>query len=114
MLVLLPADNAVVVRARMRTEIEAGKRKLTEAEAAAAAQAEHAGPKEVTLDGAPMMPSVLYCCPEIGPEVLPKEEMEAHIQEFLYNRYCEPFQDSRSLLLFIREITRDMLDMHHS
>lgn len=88
MSVFLLADSAVVVRARMRTEIEAGKRKLNEAEAAAtAAQSELVGPREVTLDGAPMMPAVLYCCPEIGPEVLPKEEMEGHIEVFLYNRY---------------------------
>ena len=84
-------DSTVVVRARMRTEMEAEKRRLLEAEASV--KEAQAGPKEVTLDGAPMMPQVLYCCPEIGPEVLPKEEMEGHIQAFLYNRFFCLFLD---------------------
>lgn len=74
-------DNAVVVRARMRSDMEAEKRRLEEAEASS--QAARAGPKEVIVDGVPMLPKVLYCCPEIGPEKMPKEELEAHIHQFL-------------------------------
>lgn len=75
-------DNAVVVRARMRTEIEAEKRRLAEAELTSQL-ATQVGRKEVTMDGAPMLPKVMYCCPEIGPEVMPKDKLEAYIHEFL-------------------------------
>ncbi|KAK7102075.1 UBX domain-containing protein 6-like [Littorina saxatilis] len=90
-------DGAVVVRARMRTEIEAEKRKLVEAEVAG--QAAQASPREVILDGAPMMPQVLYCCPEIGPEVLPKEEMEAHIHAFLYSSLAEDPEMTSAIMI---------------
>jgi hypothetical protein len=84
---MLLADPTVVVRARMRTEIEAEKRRVTDAEKVN--QAAQASLREVTLDGAPMMPDVMYCCPEIGEEgevPRPKEEVEGHIHAFLYNR----------------------------
>lgn len=78
------SGDSNVVRARMRTEIESEKKRLAEAETAS--QAARSIPKEVTLDGSPMLPTVLYCCPEIGSEVLPKDDLEAYISEFLLNR----------------------------
>ncbi|XP_076447846.1 UBX domain-containing protein 6-like [Babylonia areolata] len=94
-------DNTTIVRARMRTEMEAEKRKLKEAEAAMnqAATAAQASPRELTLDGAPMLPKVLYCCPEIGPEVLPKEEMEGHIQAFLYSSLVEDPEMTSAIMI---------------
>lgn len=93
-------DQTTIVRARMRTDMEAEKRKMLETEAALnQAAAAQAGPREVTLDGAPMLPKVLYCCPEIGPEVLPKEEMEGHIQAFLYSSLVEDPEMTSAIMI---------------
>ncbi|KAL8609906.1 hypothetical protein ACOMHN_016381 [Nucella lapillus] len=93
-------DQTTVVRARIRTDMEAEKRKMLETEAALnQAAAAQAGPREVTLDGAPMLPKVLYCCPEIGPEVLPKEEMEGYIQGFLYNSLVEDPEMTSAIMI---------------
>ena len=50
--------------------------------------------REVAVDASPVWTEILYCCPEIGGEVLPKEEMEASIRLFLYNRLCQMFNIS--------------------
>ena len=84
-------DHSVVVRARMRTEMEGEKRRMMEAEAASQAAAhDRNSPREVVLDGAPMMSEVMYVCPEIGEEgehPQNKEEVESQIQAFLYTRF---------------------------
>lgn len=83
-------DSTVIVRARVRTEVEAEKRRILEAEQAGLAA--QASPREVTLDGPRMLPDVLYCCAEIGEKgeiPRPREEMEGLIQIFLYNSLVE-------------------------
>ncbi|XP_054710322.1 UBX domain-containing protein 6-like [Uloborus diversus] len=44
------------------------------------------GPKEVIEDSCPVLAvsGVFFTCPMIGPEILPKDEIESRIKEFLY------------------------------
>ena len=49
------------------------------------------GPTEVVLDGPRMLaPSdIRFVCPMVGPEALPKQEMEAHIESYLLGQLAE-------------------------
>ncbi|CAG5132850.1 unnamed protein product [Candidula unifasciata] len=79
------ADSMVVQRARMKREMELEKKRLLEAEAQGAAA--RAGSVGVILDSAPVLESVRFRCPDIGPQVLSKSEMENAIHRFLLDSY---------------------------
>lgn len=92
------ADGMVIQRARMKREMEAERRRLLEAEAKGAAA--RAAPKEVVKDGAPMLEAVLFKCPDIGPQVLPRDEMESAIHRFLLDHYEEEPELTSALMIY--------------
>ena len=59
------------------------------------------GPREVDLEGAPMLAvaGVFYKCSLVGPVVLPKAEMEAHIHEFLLTQLAEEPEMTSALMI---------------
>ncbi|KAK3768354.1 hypothetical protein RRG08_031143 [Elysia crispata] len=91
-------DGMVIQRARMKREMEAEKKRLMEAEAKGAAA--RAVPKEVVQDGAPMLGAVLFKCPDIGPQVLPREEMESAIHRFLLDNYEDEPELTSALMIY--------------
>ena len=81
----------------MKRELEAEKKRLMEAEAkGAAARSE---PKEIVQDSAPMVESILFKCPDIGPFVLPKTEMEEAIHQFLLSSLEEEPEMTSALMI---------------
>jgi len=81
----------------MKRELEAEKKKYQEAEArGAAARAE---PQEVVQDCAPMMETILFKCPDIGPYVLPKTEMETAIHQFLLDNLEDEPEMTSALMI---------------
>ncbi|GFO23227.1 ubx domain-containing protein 6 [Plakobranchus ocellatus] len=92
------ADGMVIQRARMKREMEAEKKRLMEAEARGAAA--RAAPKEVVEDGAPMLSTVLFKCPDIGPQVLPRDEMETAIHRFLLDNYEDEPELTSALMIY--------------
>lgn len=87
------------LKARVRKEIEAEKQ--AELEGAAAA----ASPREIALDSAPVLTAILFKCPDIGPAVLPKDEMDNYIEEFLLSELeAEPQMTSA---LMIQTLNKD-------
>ncbi|RUS68864.1 hypothetical protein EGW08_023375 [Elysia chlorotica] len=99
------ADGMVIQRARMKREMEAEKKRLMEAEAKGAAA--RAAPKEVVQDGAPMLGAVLFKCPDIGPQVLPKEEMESAIHRFLLENYEDEPELTSALMIYTLNKNKD-------
>lgn len=90
------ADSTMAAKARMRRELEAERKKQSEAEALA--QRYRDPIEEVVQDGAPMA-AILFKCPDIGEMVLPKDEMEAYIHEFLLNQLAEEPEMSSALMI---------------
>lgn len=90
------ADPTMAAKARMRRELEAERKKQSEAEALA--QRYRDPIEEVVQDGAPMA-AILFKCPDIGEMVLPKDEMEAYIHEFLLNQLAEEPEMSSALMI---------------
>lgn len=86
----------MLAKARMRREMEAEKKKQAEAETLG--QHYREPQKEVVQDGAPMA-AILFKCPDIGEMVLPKEEMESYIHEFLLNQLAEEPEMSSALMI---------------
>lgn len=84
------------VRSQVKQEILA-EQKAREQAAAEAARA--AGPAEVELDAHPAAKVILFCCPLVGPEVLPKEEMEVRIEEFLLSQLTEEPEMTSALMI---------------
>ena len=100
---IFPGSSAVgqgknAIRAQVRREAEAERKALEEATRRAEA---YAGPKEVNLDSSPVVAvnGVWFCCPMIGPEVLPRKEMEAHIHEFLLSQLAEEPEITSSIMI---------------
>ncbi|XP_005111667.1 UBX domain-containing protein 6 [Aplysia californica] len=92
------ADGMVIQRARMKRELEMEKKRLQEAEAkGAAARAE---PQEVVQDCAPMVEAILFKCPDIGPQVLPKAEMEQAIHQFLLDNLEDEPEMTSALMIY--------------
>lgn len=91
-----PGDPTMAAKARMRREMEAERKKQAEAEALAQRYKE---PEEMEHDGAHMT-TILYKCPDIGEMVLPKEEMENYIHEFLLNQLAEEPEMSSALMIY--------------
>lgn len=84
--------------ASLRSQIKEEMKVVSEAKATAES---YAGPKEVDLEGAPVLAvtGVYFKCPLIGPEVLPKKEMEACINEFLLSQLAEEPQMTSALMI---------------
>ncbi|XP_013086284.2 UBX domain-containing protein 6-like [Biomphalaria glabrata] len=91
------ADSMVVQRARMKRQMEEEKRRLLEAEKKGASA--RAAPDEVVKDSAPMLETVLYKCPDIGPQLLPKSEMESAIHRFLLENYEDEPEMTSALMI---------------
>lgn len=85
----------MAAKARMRRELELEKKK--EQEAIALAQ-KYSEPQEVVKDSAPMT-TLMFTCPDIGPVVLPKAEMESHIKEFLLTQLAEEPEMASALMI---------------
>ena len=85
----------MAAKARMRRELELEKKK--EQEAMALAQ-KYSEPQEVVKESAPMA-HLLFKCPEIGPAVLPKHEMESMIKEFLLSQLAEEPEMASALMI---------------
>lgn len=83
------------MREKMRRELEA-ERKQQENLMAATKLSE---PKEVELEKAPVLPTIFYTCPDISPAVLPKDEMDKHIEEFLLSQLCEEPEMTSALMI---------------
>lgn len=75
----------VIQRARMKRDMELEKKRLTEADAKSAAA--KAGATELIQDNAPVLETVMFRCPDVGPHVLTKSEMENAIHKFLLESY---------------------------
>ncbi|XP_014678039.1 PREDICTED: UBX domain-containing protein 6-like [Priapulus caudatus] len=93
--------GSTAIQIRVRKELEA-ERKLAKAEAEKAAMAAgKAAPRTADLDGPPMLSvsGVYYRCPLVGPEVGPREAIEARIREFLYAQAEEEPTIGHALIL---------------
>ncbi|XP_060062978.1 UBX domain-containing protein 6-like [Ylistrum balloti] len=88
---------AVSQRAKMKQEMESELKR--QEQALAAAEVARAGPTKVELDSAPVLSQILYTCPDIGPAVLPKNEMEACIEEFLLKQIAEEPEMTSALMI---------------
>lgn len=95
-------DNIMSMKARMRREMEAEKKAHDKMMAQAQALQ---GPVEVEKDHAPVVEHILYTCPDIGPAVLPKNEIEGYIHEFLLNQLVE--EPEMSSAVMIQSLNRD-------
>lgn len=90
--------SASTIRAQVKSEIEAEK----EAARKAAALADtYSAPREVNLEHAPVLAvsGVYFKCPMAGPEVLPKKEMDAYIEEFLLGQLAEEPELTTALMI---------------
>lgn len=88
-------EPSMAAKARMRKELELEKKK--EQEAMALAQ-KYSEPQEVVKESAPMA-TLLFKCPDIGPVVLPKQEMEDYIKEFLMGQLAEEPEMASALMI---------------
>ncbi|XP_033746804.1 UBX domain-containing protein 6-like [Pecten maximus] len=84
-------------RAKMKQEMESEMRK--QEQSIAVAEAARAGPAKVELDSAPVLSQILYSCPELGPAVLPKNEIENYIEEFLLKQIAEEPEMTSALMI---------------
>lgn len=98
-------DATMAAKARMRKEMELEKKKEQEAITLAEKYRER---EEEVRDAAPMT-TVLYTCPEISPAVLPKDEMEAHIHEFLLGQLAEEPEMASALMIHTLNKDRDQV-----
>lgn len=89
-------DNIMSMKARIRREMEAEKR--AEQKMLAKAQAMQ-GPVEIEKDCSPVVQHILYTCPDIGPAVLPKDEIDAYIHEFLLGQLAEEPEMSSAVMI---------------
>ena len=70
------------MRDQVRREMELAKAEQT-------SSVGDAGPTEVLLDGPRMSADIRFVCPMVGPEALPKQEMEASIETYLLGQLAE-------------------------
>lgn len=84
------------MKAQIRREVEAERIAADKARQSAEAAS---GPQLVVKDGSPMLSSVLFHCPDIGPALLPKAELEAHIKEFLLSQLAEEPEMTSALMI---------------
>ncbi|OWF35304.1 UBX domain-containing protein 6 [Mizuhopecten yessoensis] len=94
---LLRTQAAVSQRAKMKQEMEAELRQ--QEQTIAAGEAARAGPAKVELDSAPVLSHILYTCPDIGPAVLPKNEIYNYIEEFLLKQIGEEPEMTSALMI---------------
>lgn len=84
------------MKARMRREMEAEKKAQDKMLAQAQAMQ---GPVEIEKDHSPVLQHVLYTCPDIGPAVLPKDEIDGYIHEFLLGQLAEEPEMSSAVMI---------------
>lgn len=97
----------MAAKARMRRELEQEKKKEQEVLALAEKYSE---PQEVVKESAPMA-TLLFTCPDIGPAVLPKEEMQAHIKEFLLGQLAEEPEMASALMIYTLNKDKDRVQV---
>jgi uncharacterized protein (DUF779 family) len=83
------------MKARMRREMEAEKKAQDKMLAQAQAMQ---GPVEIEKDHSPVLQHVLYTCPDIGPAVFPKNEIDGYIHEFLLGQLAEEPEMSSAVM----------------
>lgn len=88
-------DPSMAAKARMRRELELEKKKEQEALALAEKYKEK---EEIVKESVPMAP-ILFKCPELGPMVLPRNEMEQYIEEFLLAQLAEEPEMASALMI---------------
>lgn len=81
------------MKARMRREMMEERKELERQKSALE------GPQEIVQDSAPVLSVILYKCPDIGPAVLPKDEMEAYIEEFLLKQLADEPEMTSALMI---------------
>ena len=92
-----------IQRAQIRNEILEEERLLLEAERLGAAMRE--GPRIIEKDNAPVAGTILFSCPEIGPEQLTLVEMERNISNYLIELHSnDPLKAS---ILMIRTLNKN-------
>lgn len=84
------------MKARMKREMEAEKKAQDKMLAQAQAMQ---GPVEIEKDHSPVLQHVLYTCPDIGPAVLPKNEIDGYIHEFLLGQLAEEPEMSSAVMI---------------
>ncbi|KAH9508217.1 UBX domain-containing protein 6 [Bulinus truncatus] len=99
------ADSMVIQRARMKREMEVERKRLLEAEKKGAAA--RAAPVEVIRDSAPMLESVMFSCPDIGIQLLPKSDMELAIHRFLLENYEDEPEMTSALMIHTLNKNKD-------
>lgn len=97
------SDPNYIAKARMKREMEEEK-KAAEQEMKQASQYREE-PKEIVKDSAPVLSCILYTCPDIGSAVLPKEEMNKYIHEFLLSQLAE--EPAMASALMIQTLNKD-------
>lgn len=88
-------DPSVIAKARLRRDIELEKKKEQEALGQAKKCIE---PEEIVKESAHST-VILFKCPDIGAVVLPKDEMEVHIHEFLLSQLAEEPEMASALMI---------------
>ncbi|XP_074644212.1 UBX domain-containing protein 6-like [Tubulanus polymorphus] len=88
-----PVNSLDAEKQAMRRQIEAER-------AAHNKTAEYfTGPREVCKDHADVLAGVFFKCPMVGPDVLPKSEMEAKINEFLLMQLSEEPEMASAMMI---------------
>lgn len=67
--------------------------------------------KETVLEAAPDLSVIMYKCPDLGPAVLPKAEMEAYIEEFLLRQLADEPEMTSALMVHTLNKDRQKVKM---
>ncbi|KAK3579399.1 hypothetical protein CHS0354_029707 [Potamilus streckersoni] len=90
-------DPNVAMKVRMKREMETERKALENAQKT---KTSTSGPQEVVQESAPVAASrILFKCPELGSVVLPHNEMEEYIREYLQNQLAEEPEMTSALMI---------------
>ena len=97
------------IRAQVQRELEEERKSVQLAQKYASS-----GPQEVYHDMAPVaaVAGIFYHCPLIGDEVLPKEEMEGRIEEFLLGQLGEEPEMTSALMIHTMNKNKDKVNVY--
>lgn len=98
------------IKAQARRELEAERAAMEQMKLNE--QQEVAGPREVHMDGAPMLAvqGVYFHCPLIGPEVASYEEIKKQIRDFLYSQMEEDRAISSCIIIHTCNKNKDKIN----
>lgn len=91
--------SSASIRAQVKRELESEKRSQSQAQRLSQV---YSPPREVNLEGAPVLAveGVFFRSAVTGDVVLPRDEMQAHIKEFLYSQLEEEPQLTSALMIY--------------